>query len=306
MKRFLKYIAIFILPILFIGISMEMLLRRIPNDYSYKKNYLEKHSKNVRILILGNSHAFFGIDPKYFSTSGFNAAQVSQSMNYDMEILKKYDHKWDSLKCIVLPVDYFSLYSSLENSVEAWRSKNYVIYYGIRTNYSLTDNAEILSNNFRWNITMLYNFYRKHISNLSCSDLGWGTTYKSTIQLDLVATGKIAAERHRFVDDKYFNSNLALLRSIIEFAKHKNVKILLFTSPAYRSYVQNLDSAQLLRTINTATAFTDEYKDVSYFNLLRDDSFTESDFYDADHLNEIGAKKLSIKIDSMVMKLDKK
>jgi hypothetical protein len=39
---------------------------------------------------------------------------------------------------------------------------------------------------------------------------------------------------------------------------------------------------------------------VKYLNLLTDKAFDEKDFYDADHLNEIGAKKFTLKIDSLI------
>jgi hypothetical protein len=41
-------------------------------------------------------------------------------------------------------------------------------------------------------------------------------------------------------------------------------------------------------------------KNCVYVNLLTDSSFTATDYYDAAHLNDIGAKKLSMKIDSLL------
>ncbi len=71
------------------------------------------HSKSVEILCLGSSHAYFGINPDFISPPCFNAAHPSQSLKYDFEIVKKYQDKWESLKVIVIPVDYFSLFSEL-------------------------------------------------------------------------------------------------------------------------------------------------------------------------------------------------
>ena len=44
-----------------------------------------------------------------------------------------------------------------------------------------------------------------------------------------------------------------------------------------------------------------ESSNTFYYNLLTDASFNEIDFYDADHLNKIGAKKLTQKIDSLLV-----
>jgi hypothetical protein len=101
-------------------------------------------------------------------------------------------------------------------------------------------------------------------------------------------------------DDNYFKYNLTVLKSIIEFADDKRVKLFLYTPPAYYSYTENLDSCQLKRAIHTLTEMAGQYDQIKYFNFLRDSSFSELDFFDADHLNEIGAKKLTSKIDSLI------
>ena len=47
--------------------------------------------------------------------------------------------------------------------------------------------------------------------------------------------------------------------------------------------------------------FVEKYRgNVTYQNFLLDSSFSAIDFYDADHLDEIGAKKLTSKIDSLI------
>lgn len=305
MRQLLKYLAIFILPILVIGICFEILLRRVPNDYLYKKNYLDKTSNQIKVLLLGNSHIYYGINPKYFSLNAFNASSVSQSLDYDWAILNKYNNKWDSLKYVIIAVDYFSLFSKLETSVEAWRVKNYEIYFGINNSYKIQDHSEILSNNLKTNLSRLYSFYFKDDNNINSSKLGWGTAYNSKTKKDLEKTGKISAERHTIKNDQYVNENIKILESIIKFAKVKGVEIILLSSPAYKTYTRNLDKHQLSQTIDTVKKIVNLSSNVIYLNLLTDDEFTENDFYDADHLNEFGTKKLSLKLDSVLFKMDR-
>jgi hypothetical protein len=47
-----------------------------------------------------------------------------------------------------------------------------------------------------------------------------------------------------------------------------------------------------------------KYDHVSYLNWLQHDSFTEDDFFDADHLNEYGAEKLSKLLNDYILKLE--
>ena len=301
MKRFKKYILIFFSPILILALSSEILLRKIPNDYLYKKEYLDRNSKNISILFLGSSHAFFGINPEYIKSNSFNAAEVSQTLDLDLKILKKYDNKWDSLKYIVIPIDYFSLYSKLEKGIEAWRIKNYNLYYGMNISGNLAWYTEIFSNNIKVSFNKIYSYYIRGKSNISCSNSGWEFDYNnSKNKNDLNASGKNAAERHTAKDDQYFKENVNSLKLIIEFAREKKIKVLLFTFPAYKSYVQNLEKKQLNRTINTVTNLADSCQNTIYVNMLNDKSFNEEDYFDADHLNEIGAKKLTLKIDSII------
>ena len=61
-------------------IPMEILLENIPNDYSFKKEYLDENSDSIEILVLGSSHSYYGINPIYFHLRAFNAS-VMLSIN---------------------------------------------------------------------------------------------------------------------------------------------------------------------------------------------------------------------------------
>jgi hypothetical protein len=300
MKKFTIETVKFLLPLIMGGILMELLLRQIPNDYKYKKQYLDNNSDKIEILFLGNSHSFYGLDPIYCTKTCFNASHISQSLDLDLEILKKYEQYWSALRIIVLPISYFSFIESLETSSESWRIKNYIIYYGIRNSKTLKDHSEVLSNNLSINLKRIISYYIKGITAMSCSTLGWGVSYNSTNTKDLVETGKEAAARHTIIDYKYFDQNVSALKSVIEFGQRHKIKIVLFTPPAYESYVTNLNKEQLNKTIQTAEIISNQFDNCIYFNLLEDKSFSESDFYDADHLNYTGAKKLTLLIDKLI------
>jgi hypothetical protein len=44
----------------------------------------------------------------------------------------------------------------------------------------------------------------------------------------------------------------------------------------------------------------DTHDNCYYVNLFEDTTFLASDFYDADHLNELGAKKLSLLLNKKI------
>jgi hypothetical protein len=300
MKKFTIEALIFFFPLIVMLLLMEFLLRQIPNDYKYKKEYLDKNSDKVEILILGNSHSFYDINPIYFTSSCFNASHVTQSLDLDLEILKKYEQNWTKLRVVVVPISYFSLFESLKTSFESWRVKNYILYYGINTSNAFKDHTELLSNNLIVNLSRLTSYYILGKPAISCSDLGWGNRYNSKNAQSLIETASEASMRHTIKDNKSFNENVTALKSIIGFGHRHNIKIVLFTPVAYETYVTNLNKEQITKTIETAETVSNQSDNCYYFNFLQNKSFSASDFYDADHLNEIGAEKFTLLLDKLI------
>lgn len=299
MKRFLIKIIIFILPILVLAFSLEIALRNIPNDYQYKNAYLDKHSNEIETLILGSSHTFYGLNPEEFTSQTFNASYISQSIDIDYAILQKYQDDFQNLQSVILPISYFSLFENLENTDEFWRLKNYTLYFGLDSAKTWTNYSEIFTNSLKTNAKRIYSYYIKDKSEITCNRLGWGTAYRSENAQNLIETGKSAAKRHTVENldseevQEILKQNIATLQAIISWCEQNNVKIYLITPPAYTSYRENLHDQQLAITLNMTTKICSENSNCQYFRLLDDEIFSADDFYDGDHLSEIGAKKLS-------------
>ena len=298
MNRFIIKTVLFLLPLMATSVLMEFLIRQIPNDYSYKKIYLDKNSSTIEILFLGSSHTYYGINPDFITGNSFNASHISQSLDYDYEILMNYKNNWNKLRYIILPMDYLTLFSRVSTGIESWRVKNYEIYYNINKTINLSNNFEILSIKYEQNIKRIYSYYFKNKTPITCSKLGYGNT--ETEKLDLLQSGIDAAKRHTKAASLHFDENKIILKKIIDYAKKNNIHILFYTSPAYPTYVSNLDENQLKLTFKTISELTDNNLNCSYYNFLEDSSFYATDYRDADHLNKIGAKKLSLKINNII------
>lgn len=309
MRKFVLKTLYFSIPILGLVLALEMALRNIPNNYRYKNEYLKQNAESIETLILGSSHAFYGLDPSYFSSNCFNASHISQYLNYDLAILKKYEERLIHLKTLVLPISYFSFYGSLEESPEAWRVKNYVLYYGLASARSYTDYSEVFSNSNSTNLKRIYAYYIQGEAALSCNNLGWGTDFSSDKAKDLIKSGRLSAQRHSKAihDEKYeniFQNNKETLSSITSWCEEREVQLLLFTPPAYASYRKHLNPEQLNPSLQVAEQLALKNAHCSYINLLEDNRFVAADFYDADHLSEVGAKKLSMLLNNKINDLD--
>lgn len=301
MNRFLKNIALFLIPVLSLLLGMEIAIRNIPNDYSYKNSFLKEQRDSVSTLILGSSHTYYGLDPVYFTDPAFNLAHVSQTFDLDFDLLKKASSVNSHLKTVVIPVSYFSFFEVLGKSPEYWRIKNYTLYYNVFKIRSLYDYSEMTTNSFEDNYDRIEAYYQEvKKGERYCSDLGWGEKFKSENSRDLVKASESAVKRHFIEDHQYLSENIETLNRFVDYCKRRDIKVLLFTPPGYKAYFTNLDENQLNITIKEAQRIAQENSNCEYFSLLKDDRFVEEDFFDGDHLNEIGAKKLSLILNEMI------
>lgn len=300
MKTFLIKILFFFLPLLILGIGTEFLLRRIPNEYSIKRDYLDKNAPDIKILILGSSHAYRGLNPEYFSQPAFNAAMFSQSLDYDLKIIERYKNELENLNTIIIPISYFTLFSNLDLGIEKWRIKDYNIYYDFPKGSNGDFSTEIFNTPVKRNIARVKDFYFHKEDNVEMRPNGWEGNDKTATLLELKETGIKAASRHTINSHIVLDDNIKYLNKIIDIASNQNWQVLIVIPPAFETYTEKLDKSQLHLTIEHCENISIKNSHVKFINLLKSSEFILNDFYDADHLNTQGAKKLSVLLDHLI------
>lgn len=304
MKKFILKTTAFVIPIIVVAFGLEISLRNIPNSYSYKKEYLDKYSEELEILFLGSSHSYHGIDPSIIKRKSFNSSQNGQPLEFDYLTVEKYSSKFNKLKFVVIPISYFSLYYKLNKGDKSAKRSNYIIYSKLFHSFNPADNLELLTQPLSVSIKKI-----GYYSNPSKPSYYGKTGHLSLPpkEINLVQSGfdRALNQTRKQGDRNHFKYNVQILNSIISLAKEMNFQLILYTLPAYQTYIYNLDPKQLSTTINTAVKLkTQNPEVVSYYNFLEDKSFTKADFYDSDHLNESGAKKLTAKISKLIEKIE--
>jgi hypothetical protein len=298
LRKFIKKVLfLFLIPAIVLMVFIEISLRRIPNDYRYKNKWLTENASKIKILSLGASNGYFGINPEYFSKKAFNAAHISQSVNYDLFIFDKFLPEYDSLLYLILPVSPLTLSYSLEASDEYWRIKNYTIYYGCKYHpYKPEFNLAFSGNNMLSLTPRISGFYLKGTSELYCNELGYGLNYSSDKKAaQWENAGILAAKRHKKNSSgKLYDENLSCLHQIIEESNKKGILVILVSTPVWHTYLENLDSEELKFANSTFKHLVEQYNNVRYIDLLADRRFKSIDFFDPDHLDEFGAKKLTL------------
>ncbi len=272
----------------------ECLVRQLPNPYKIKHEWMLQHAEKVETIFLGSSHTYYGIRPEFIPNS-INLANVSQNLMYDYFVLEQYGVHCAGLKTIVLPISYFTFFSKgFEESEESW-------WYAI--NYKVYMNCPYHSDFSKYNFELAHGevFLGKLKSsifggsNIGCDSLGWGTTYELSNKLntwDNTSSIK-AVERHTVKDWSFIDRNIAYIKRIIEFCQARSISLVLITTPTWSAYNERLDKKQLEKMYALISEMQQQYN-LPYHNYLKDDRFVPDDFFDSDHLSDIGAKKFSI------------
>ncbi len=300
MKKLLFKILIFISPVLIGIIIMELGLSSIDNGYSFKKRNFEKNIRSIQVLNLGTSHADYGIDPDYFSLKGFNFANVGQPLYYDNKILQKYIDKMDSLKLVILPISNFAFGYDMSENQEYWRMYFYKRYYDIDNEggrgfnlrtisyfalYGQKESLKCLLKGFK------VNFAEGYKTNGCLVEKNDTTSYN--LKAISEAKGK---ERAVFVDagikTRNYSKNIEYLKSMIEMLRKRNIKVVIITTPVYKTYYDNINRKNYQDMQDNIRSITQEYG-IKYYNYINDSRFSIMDFRDNDHLNPSGAAKFS-------------
>lgn len=302
MKLFFKKTILYLLPFLVMIVITEYLLRIIPNDYNKKAAIFKNDGEKIQVLILGSSYGLYDLNPDYFNLYAFNGSEALQSLDLDKKIFNKYQNKLTNLQYVVMPITFASFFFKLETSKENHHIKNYCLYYDLHSTNDPSNYFELLNQPFSVNRTRLIDYYIKHKEDIKITDRGFDSTYYTEIANQELGgpTASYAIKQLNITDLSKYNELKQCLEDIIEKCKAKNIKVILFTPPAYKTFYSPADTLELNTSIRTCQSIQSNFSNVKYFNFLADTSFTMDHFYDISHLNSLGAKKLSEKINTII------
>ncbi|PWK18205.1 SGNH/GDSL hydrolase family protein [Xanthomarina spongicola] len=304
MKKLLTYISLFLIPILVVWILAEVFYRTVPNNYTYKHQQIS-NNKDIEVLILGDSHTFYGINPEWLSLKAYNLSNVSQTIYFDQLLLEKHINNLNSLKYVVLAVEYTTLSQADNTQEDIWRKYFYasqmdlevplVTWYNPKK-YSLVFSRKF---NYTWNT---YKDYKVKGTLIGCDVNGWGNTYSSTVDsVEMKRLARVVAKKHED-GSMNFSLNSERIQQMIDLCKSKNIEILLVNMPSVPEYVSLLNSEKWKKIDSVCKQLEAINTNVTRIDLLNEKQFILEDFQDADHLNAKGAKKCTLTINQYLNK----
>ncbi|WP_159799745.1 D-alanyl-lipoteichoic acid biosynthesis protein DltD [Flavobacterium sp. MK4S-17] len=303
MKKFLYRILIFCIPIIIAWLGLELLYRCVPNNYSYK-NKTVKENYNAQVLILGNSHSFYGLNPGEFSLPAYNLSNISQSIYFDELLFNKHIEKFKKLKFVILTVDYFTLGMEDDSAEDKWRKYFYNAQMDLKVPSVSCFNPRAYSLALvpRFSLTMhAVKQYLNKGTLAECNEKGWEQYYGININNN-AETGKEIVDKHEY-GTLDFSGNVGRINNIIGECREKNIKVVLVTMPVTSYYADNVNKQKLGKIIAQCNSFNKK-DGVYYVNLFQDKRFNNADFYDVDHLNTKGAQKCTEILNDYISEVD--
>lgn len=293
MKRFLRLTAYFSLLVILALCIGEVIVRQLPTSYSYKDQFLKNHGESISTLVLGSSHTYYGIQPAILSDSTFNLANISQTPEYDLELLRHYLPYCKNLKRIIVPISYFTFReSALEDGVE-WK---------LGVQYKTQMHLPIHSDISFYNLNLTdYNAYFGRLRSLvlkqdmnRCDSLGFGMGFTLDKRDPAWETkGKERAEALSFPASERKSKVLDCYEEMITLCQKHRIEFILITTPTWHTFRENADAMQLKEMRKEALALSGSHR-LKIFDHYDDPRFSEEDFHDTDHLSDQGAKKFTL------------
>jgi hypothetical protein len=137
-------------------------------------------------------------------------------------------------------------------------------------------------------------------SLVNCSSSGWANNYKGTDKVKIQSNAKSAAERHDSFNHG-IETNLERLVEIGKLCEQRNIALVVVTLPVSKDYRLAMDNKKWIKTKIMLESFASASENVHYMDWLDRKDFSLEDFHDPDHLNHVGAKKVSKLLDNYLM-----
>lgn len=248
---------------------------------------LKNRTKDIQTIIFGSSHG----------RDGFIADEVSFNLSGSSLDLYRIYHLYQyvatlnfSIKNIIVFYDVFHPGLQLEKTKEALRAIPYNFLYSIPYAFPLNAPAKKervclkrIIKEFKKKIK-IDNSYQGNVEQPDYRNSGISTE-------DLV-------EKHLKNNRRQNNQNQYIEKLAQETLNH-NQNLFIVTPPYREDYLKCLPPYE--ETFKELLETAKKYPSIQILNFQNDSDFKQTDFYDADHLNKIGAEKLTQKINQFLM-----
>ncbi len=250
-----------------------------------KKIGLDRQLPEIDTLILGSSHGQYSYIPQ---KNEYNLCLPSQDLYYAYSLYKKYCKKAKNLKTVVLFYSVFSPGYEVLKTKEDFRSFHYNLIFGIKPHPRRY--WDILSE--KYGSYLPYMTQRAEKLRVSKSYHGENPDIKGKnvnrigqTDPNVRAQGALKHNQRNCLQNKY-------MEKMILLAKKCHHNFVLVLSPAHQEYKNVLPAEKEL--FSGVFRLVAEYpSDMMFLDFYKRNDFEDTDWWDYDHLNPLGAEKFT-------------
>lgn len=293
MIRFLKRIALFVFPLLFLVVGVAFVSKKIINNRP-----VFTLPPTTETLILGHSQAECALNDSLIQGSK-NLAQGGEAYFYTYQKLRKLLPENPQVKTVFLSFSN----NQVEKKMDEWtyddkHLSNYFPKYSGQLDFEdytllmkynpkevLSGELKALKNNFSF-------ILKNQKSYLSNNNWG-GYLYLKRNKIDSLLKANYIRTLKKETTDEISIINLNYLKKIVSLCKQNNVKLVFFRTPIHRvlfdSY--NEKNFQIIRN--------EQFNEVVFLDF-HDFKLNNDEYGDFNHLNFKGAKKFSMHFNTIL------
>ncbi len=308
MKKFLIRAFILCAIIVIIGVFFECSLQKIPNPYTFKDELIARKSAAMKTLIIGSSVADYGIFPAYLGDSAYSLAISGEWIGYNEASLMRFIDKMPHLKTVFWGISFQALwkddtYSGIfqkdnEDSEKMKRAEQ-CIYRGITLGRCNPLYEVECIQNLNVSFEKWKKHYLLHQPTVRCDSLGFDYSYAlSERQLSWKADWEKRVELHtvnvqKDVCREVYQLNYERMLRVARLCRERGVRLYLVVPPTHSLYYTHVGVKQLKLMYAALHGVCRECDNVSCLDYFKDNRFVDDDFYDVNHLSDVGAKKFT-------------
>lgn len=307
MRRSLPFLAkllLFVLPPLALLGWLEFELSRHPEGLE-EKALAWKADSTAQVLVLGSSHAWYGLDPAAFSRPAHNLAYVSQTLYFDSALLASALKRTHPPTTVVQVLSPFSLIEELDRLPDGARSWSYARAFGIAPPASLPllDSRRFSRVFYMGNwraVKLALRGFRPDARQIGIRPDG-GLAFHPARDTSLAPAFLARRRRDEWrstMQPALLPVQKARLRALLSLCRSRGVRMVLVRTPLRQELSSILDPGperDLTAFLDTLSRSGTEVLDFS-----RSPDYGPEDFVDMDHLGRAGSQRFTRRLDSLL------
>jgi len=275
----------------------------------------------ITTLITGSSYGAFGIDTSYIQNS-VNLCSISQDLYYSKKLLLQACQNNQNIQNVVLCMGYYYFYSDLSltqspSELQRVSKVYYPLLHDAHNCLILPSKEDFCTQNGILNVENILDtytsiecqkgFFNDSYPRIEYATKVWQDWTKNWSELTVDEqdeAGKIRAESHNkgLHHLASFKENIGHFQTLVNYCNTNGINLLIVVTPMTKHYLKYLDTKykddfySILESTDGMIHLLDLAEDSSFENNIH--------FNDTDHLNDLGAAKLSSIISSTLDEIE--